>query len=208
MQSTIHDKCRHTPTVNPKNSQNPLFPSLAETAAHTKNVKKLCLSLFLSNNIKRKSNNSVFHTPAQSFRSRHGERERERETHPATNFKARASTSCSKLFFEKKKKHNRKSGPRTSTGQTDYGAAEIATNQKNWSQRVRQSSLDVFPFNMYKPAANGKKARSPEAKQQARPEAALRLDENDDRMKSSSGIRASGVRDALSFLFLHRSETG
>ncbi len=59
---------------------------------------------------------------------------------------------------------------------------------------------------MYKPAANGKKARSPEAKQQARPEAALRLDENDDRMKSSSGIRASGVRDALSFLFLHRTE--
>jgi hypothetical protein len=59
----------------PKNSQNPLFPSLAETAAHTKNVKKLCLSLSLSNNIKRKSNNSVFHTPAQSFRTRHRERE-------------------------------------------------------------------------------------------------------------------------------------
>jgi hypothetical protein len=127
----------------PKNSQNPLFPSLAETAAHTKNVKKLCLSLSLSNNIKRKSNNSVFHTPAQSFRTRH--RERERGTHPATNFKARASTSCSKLFFEKKKtKNNRKGGPKTSTGQTDYRAAEIAINQTKWTQRVQQSSLDVF----------------------------------------------------------------
>jgi hypothetical protein len=58
-----------------------------------------------------------------------------------------------------------------------------------------------FSSNMYKPAANGKKARSPEAKQQARAEAALRLDENDDRMKYSSRIRAS-------FLFLHRCETG
>jgi hypothetical protein len=63
------------------------------------------------------------------------ERESEREKHTLQQ--------TSKLFFEKKK-HNRKSCPKTSTGQTVYRAAKIATNQKNWSQRVRQSSLDVF----------------------------------------------------------------
>lgn len=125
----------------PKNSQNPLFPSLAETAAHTKNVKKLCLSLSLSNNIKRKSNNSVFHTPAQSFRTRH--REREEHTLQQTS-KLVPQLLVQNSFLKKKTKNNRKGGPKTSTGQTDYRAAKIAINQKKWSQRVQQSSLDVF----------------------------------------------------------------
>jgi hypothetical protein len=189
----------------PKNSQNPLFPSLAETAAHTKNVKKLCLSLSLSNNIKRKSNNSVFHTPAQSFRTRH--RERERGTHPETNFKARASTSCSKLFFEKKNKKQQKRRPKNLHRPNGLQSRRDCNQPNKMDAKSAAKLARCFSSNMYKPAANGKNARSPEAKQQARTEAALRLDENDDRMKSSSGIRTSGLRDALSFLFL-RSETG
>jgi hypothetical protein len=128
----------------PKNSQNPLFPSLAETAAHTKNVKKLCLSLSLSNNIKRKSNNSVFHTPAQSFRTRHREREREEHTLQQTSKLVPQLLVQNSFLKKKKKKNNRKGGPKTSTGQTDYRAAEIAIDQKKWSQRVQQSSLNVF----------------------------------------------------------------
>jgi len=80
----------------------------------------------------------VFHTPAQSFRTRHGEREK--HTLQQTS-KLVPQLLVQNSFLQKKKK---KSGPKTSTGQTDYRAAEIATNQKNWSQRVRQSSLDVF----------------------------------------------------------------
>jgi hypothetical protein len=51
------------------------------------------VSLYLfPTTLKEKLNNSVFHTPTQSFRTRHGERERETHTLQQT----------SKLFFEKK----------------------------------------------------------------------------------------------------------
>ncbi len=83
----------------------------------------------------------MFHTPAQSFRTRHGEREK--HTLQQTS-QLVPQLLVPNSFLKKKKKKKKKKRPKTSTGQTDYRAAEIATNQKNWSQRVRQSSLDVF----------------------------------------------------------------
>jgi hypothetical protein len=83
----------------------------------------------------------VFHTPAQSFRTRHGEREK--HTLQQTS-QLVPQLLVPNSFLKKKKKKKKKKRPKTTTGQTDYRAAEIATNQKNWSQRVRQSSLDVF----------------------------------------------------------------
>jgi hypothetical protein len=68
------------------------------------------------------------------------ERERERER----------NTPCNKLqnSFLKKNKHDRKSGPKTSTGQTDYRAAKIATNQKNCGLACWFASGEraFFPF--------------------------------------------------------------
>jgi len=142
LQSRIHEKCPHTPTVNPRIPKT-LSSPLSQRLLHTRRTLRSSVSLYLFPTTLKENQTTQCFTLLHKASALDIEREREEHTLQQTS-KLVPQLLVQNSFLKKKTKNNRKGGPKTSTGQTDYRAAEIAINQTKWTQRVQQSSLDVF----------------------------------------------------------------